>query len=296
MASARRSARQTTASSRNLTPQRRAGGRDRDHRRGSRDADELVYTSDVPLADECGQAGQQREAIVEPTSTCSTSPDLFWTQTRRGAPSRPVTVTLSGPFTYPRADARDASSNVMVGAAVVALVVVVIAVGAHRRAADQPDPAADARRAGAAGGPPRRARAREAARIAGVAELADAFNAMAERLQESIDFISARPRPQPRLPGRCVPRAAHPDRGAADLQRAAARGSRRRTRRRATSSSSRAASRSSGSTGWPPTCSSCPSSIRAWSLLDLRPDDLRAVVENAVQQAQPVAERKGMTS
>ena len=29
-------------------------------------------------------------------------------------------------------------------------------------------------------------------------------------------------------------------------------------------------------------------------LLDLRPDDLRAVVENAVQQAQPSAERKGV--
>ena len=29
-------------------------------------------------------------------------------------------------------------------------------------------------------------------------------------------------------------------------------------------------------------------------LLDLRPDDLRAVVENAIQQAQPSAERKGV--
>ena len=51
---------------------------------------------------------------------------------------------------------------------------------------------------------------------------------------------------------------------------------------------SRAASRSSGSTGWPPTCSSCPSSTPGLvGAATCATEDLRAVVENAVEQASP---------
>ena len=56
------------------------------------------------------------------------------------------------------------------------------------------------------------------------------------------------------------------------------------TRRPAPSSSSRAASRSNASTGSPRTCSSSRSWTPGLVLLDLRPDDLRAAVESAVEQ------------
>ena len=74
-----------------------------------------------------------------------------------------------------------------------------------------------------------------------------------------------RPRPEPRLPGRRVARAADPDRGPADVERAAQRDGRRRPATRGPSSSRRAASSSSGSTGWPRTCSSSRSSTRGSS-------------------------------
>ena len=74
-----------------------------------------------------------------------------------------------------------------------------------------------------------------------------------------------RPRPEPRLPGRRLARAADAARGPADVQRAAHARAPATTRTRAPSSSSRAASRSSGSTGWPRTCSSSRSSTRASS-------------------------------
>ena len=74
-----------------------------------------------------------------------------------------------------------------------------------------------------------------------------------------------RPRPEPRLPGRRLARAADADRRPADVQRAAAGAGRRATRRPAPSSSSRAASSSSASTGWPRTCSSSRSSTPASS-------------------------------
>ncbi len=101
-------------------------------------------------------------------------------------------------------------------------------------------------------------------------------------------------RPEPRLPGRRVPRAAHADRGDADVQRAAPGGRRRTTRPRGPSSSSRAASSSSGSIGWPRTCSSCRSSTRASSCSTCGPDDLRTAVESAVEQAEPTADRRGI--
>ena len=74
-----------------------------------------------------------------------------------------------------------------------------------------------------------------------------------------------RPRPEPRLPGRRLARAADAAGRPADVQRAARRRAPPTTPRHAPSSSSRAASRSSGSTGWPRTCSSSRSSIPGWS-------------------------------
>ena len=98
-----------------------------------------------------------------------------------------------------------------------------------------------------------------------IAELAVQFNAMADRLEESVEIIRRDRDREPRLPGRRLARAAHAARRAADVQRAAQAGRPATTRKRAPSSSSRAASRSTGSTGSPRTCSSSRSSTRGWS-------------------------------
>ena len=98
-----------------------------------------------------------------------------------------------------------------------------------------------------------------------MAELAVQFNAMADRLQESVEIIRRdRDRSRDFLADVShelrTPLAAL--RTFNELLDARAPAT---TPRHAPSSSSRAASRSSGSTGWPRTCSSCRSSIRAWS-------------------------------
>ena len=103
-----------------------------------------------------------------------------------------------------------------------------------------------------------------------------------------------RSRPEPRLPGGRLARAANAARRAAHVQRAARARVLTPTRRRGPSSSSRAASRSSGSTGWPRTCSSSRSSTSGLVLLDLRPDDLRAAVESAVEQSTAAARKRGI--
>ena len=66
------------------------------------------------------------------------------------------------------------------------------------------------------------------------------------------------------------------------------------TPRRAPSSSSRAASRSSGSTGWPRTCSSCRSSIRGSSCSTCGRTTCGRRSRSAVEQSSAAAERRGI--
>ena len=108
---------------------------------------------------------------------------------------------------------------------------------------------------------------------------------MAERLQESIDIISADRDRSRDVRGRRVPRAAHARSPRCARSTSCCRRAPPRTPRRATSSWSRADARSNGSTGWPRTCWSMSKLDSGLVSLDLRPDDLRAVVESAVQQA-----------
>ena len=113
--------------------------------------------------------------------------------------------------------------------------------------------------------------------------------------RSSIEFIRARPRPQPRLPGRRVatscarrsPRCA-PSTSCWPRRQGCRRGDAQRVPR-----AEPPADRAPGLAGDQPP-GAVQARIRAWSLLDLRPDDLRAVVENAVHQAEPNAERKGV--
>ena len=171
-------------------------------------------------------------------------------------------------------------------------------VGGHGPPVHEPAPTAD--RGGAARWPKATLAAasrsdRSAPGSSEIAELAIQFNAMADRVEESVEIIR-RDRDRSRDFLADVSHELRTPAGRpADLQRPAQGAGRRRSGRRGPSSSSRAGSRSSGSTGSPRTCSSSRSSTPGLVLLDLRPDDLRAAVETAVEQSTAAARKRGIT-
>ena len=91
------------------------------------------------------------------------------------------------------------------------------------------------------------------------------FNQMADRLEQSVVDHPPRPRLQPRLPGRREPRAPDADRGDAHVRRAAPGPGRPGPGGPLRVPRTRPPSSSTGSTGWPRTCSSSRSSTRASS-------------------------------
>ena len=250
---------------------------------------EIAYRLHVPLPDEFGQAGQQREDIsfTDPL----TFSDTFWSQAGAAAPLRLVTITLSQPFTY-RAQTLETIVSVMTISALIALIVAVIASIVLAERLTQPirrltgaarelsEGNLDVRVAPPPGSPE-------------MSELTAAFNAMADRLQQSIEFISRdRDRGRDFLADVShelrTPIAALrtfnellSDGAVADPA----------TRREFLDQSRQQIER----LDWLATNLLELSKLESGLvLLDLRPDDLRAVVENAVQQAQPSADRKGV--
>ena len=131
------------------------------------------------------------------------------------------------------------------------------------RPPDQPHPAPHARvaraRRGRPGLPRRRGGGRRLARDRRAGHDVQPHGRPPDRVDRP---HPPRPRPEPRLPGRREPRAAHAHRRPAHVQRAAPGGRRRGSPGTRASSWRRAASRSSASTGWRPTCWSSPSSTR----------------------------------
>ena len=257
---------------------------DRDH------PNDIVYRLDVLLPDSFGDPGEQREDLS--ASQPIDIPDLFWSQQPAGAPVRPVTVTLSDPFTY-RAQTLQTIVGVMIVAALIALIAaVIISILIADRlshpirrlttaARDLSEGHLDVR-VGQEGSTPE------------VSELTQAFNAMAERLESSIEIIR-RDRDRSRD---FLADVSHELRtpiaalrtfnelmgeGAVDDED---------TRREFIEQSRQQIER----LDWLATnlleLSKLDSGL---VLLDLRPDDLRAVVESAVAQAQPSAQRKGVS-
>ena len=251
--------------------------------------DDIAYRLDVPLSDEFGQPGQQREPIS--SSTPINIPDTFWSQAGAGAPQRLVTVTLSQPFTY-RVQTLETIVSVMTVSALIALFVAIVASVILAERLTQPirrltgaarelsEGKLDVRVPPPSGSPE-------------MGELTAAFNTMAERLQQSIEFISRdRDRGRDFLADVShelrTPIAAlrtfnelMADGDAVDVP----------TRHEFIEQSRQQIER----LDWLATnlleLSKLDSGLL---LLDLRPDDLRAVVESSVQQAQPSAERKGV--
>jgi signal transduction histidine kinase len=252
--------------------------------------EEPVYELRKPLRDDAGQPGQTREELVE--TRRFTVPDVYYSEDPGTAPQREVTVTLSRPFTY-REQTVTTLVNVMAGAAVAALGASIIAAVLLAQWLTSPvRRLTQASRALAAG----RLDVRVPERQFGspeLAELAHSFNDMAERLEESIDIISA-DRDRSRA---FVADVSHELRtpiaalrtfnellqeGAADDPA---------TREEFLEQSRHQIER----LDWLATNLLEQSKLDSGLVsLDLRPDDLRAVVESAIQQAQPVAARKGV--
>jgi two-component system, OmpR family, sensor histidine kinase BaeS len=251
-----------------------------------------VYAVTVPLADSAGASGQQREPLTA-TSDAVDVADTWWTASPAGAPTRVITATLSNPFTD-RAQTIGTIANVLLGAATLALLVAIVAsVLLAQRLTIPIHRLTRASRALAEGQLDSRV-AVSPHESSEVAELAGAFNNMAERLQESIDVISQdRDRSRAFLADVShelrTPIAAL--RTFNELLQGGA-GDDTLTRTEFLGQSARQIDRLE----WLATnlldISKLDSGLVA---LDLRPDDLRTAVENAVEQAQPVADRKGVT-
>jgi signal transduction histidine kinase len=210
----------------------------------------------------------------------------------RGAEERLITVTLSNPFTS-REQTTATIASVLIVAAVIALVVAAIAALLLTRWLTRPvRQLTSASRALAEG----RLDARVPVPDAGspeLAELGNAFNNMADRLQESIHVISddrdrsrefvADVSHELRTPIAALRTFNELLRDGAAEDPA--------TREEFLDQSAKQLDR----LDWLATnlleLSKLDSGLVA---LDLRPDDLRAVVENAIQQAEPVAARKGV--
>jgi len=251
--------------------------------------DDLAYRLFVPLPDEFGAPGQQREDLS--SSLTFDIPDLFWTQAgEAAAPNRLVTVELSRPFTY-RALTLETIVGLMSVAAILALVVAVVTsiifadrltnplrrlTGAARALSEGE---LDVRVAAPTGAPE-------------VRELTAAFNAMAERLQGSIEFIR-RDRDRSR---EFLADVSHelrtPIAALRTFNELLAEGTVDETTRSEFLDQSR---QQIERLDWLAMnlleLSKLDSGL---VLLDLRPDDLRAVVESAVAQAQPSARRRGV--
>jgi signal transduction histidine kinase len=253
-------------------------------------ARQIAYRLHVPLPDEAGQPGQQREDISV-TDLPLVFPDTFWSQAGAAAPLRLVTITLSRPFTY-RAQTLETIVSVMTASAIIALIVAVIASIVLAARLTQPI----RRLTGAArelSEGQLDVRVRPPTGSPEMSELTAAFNVMADRLQQSIEFISRdRDRGRDFLADVShelrTPIAALrtfnellSDGTVADAA----------TRQEFLEQSRQQIER----LDWLATnlleLSKLDSGL---VLLDLRPDDLRAVIESAVQQAQPSAERKGL--
>jgi signal transduction histidine kinase len=251
--------------------------------------EQVTYELDVPVPDSIGLPGQQREDLDY--SITVEIRDDYWSQSGAAAPLRLVTVRLSRPFTY-RAQTLTRIVDVMSVTAVIALIVAIVTSILIADRLSHPI----RRLTGAARGLSEGHLDVRVTRPAGspeVRELTSAFNTMAERLEDSIEFIR-RDRDRSRD---FLADVSHelrtPIAALRTFNELFSDGAVRdeATRREFLDQSRQQIER----LDWLSTnlleLSKLDSGL---VLLDLRPDDLRAIVESSVQQAMPSAERKGV--
>ena len=149
--------------------------------------EDAVWELDVSYPDDAGEAGQSRDPTLTATSTAGVD-DLWWSAT--APPVRELSVTLSNPFTSLE-QTTATITRVLLNAALVSLFVALLVALVLAQWLVRPlrrltvtsrllaEGHLDARVTTPANSPPE------------VQELSEAFNDMAERLQESVSIISA---------------------------------------------------------------------------------------------------------
>ncbi len=252
---------------------------------------EAAYQLSVLLPDSAGKPGQQREPLTATSNAIQLS-DVYWKSNATVAPLRVITATLSNPFTN-RAQTTSTIGSVLIGVALLALMVAIVASLLLAQRLTNPIRRLETAARSLADGHLDSRVTISATETTEIAELAGAFNNMADGLQESIDVISQdRDRSRAFLADVShelrTPIAAL--RTFNELLQAGA-GEDTRTRTEFLQQSGRQIDRLE----WLATnlleLSKLDSGLVA---LDLRPDDLRTAVENAMEQAQPVADAKGV--
>ncbi len=254
------------------------------------DPTDIAYRLAVQLPDSYAASGQQREDLS--ASSQFTVEDQFWSQLPSGAPVYLVTVTLSEPFTF-RAQTLEQSVGALIVAALIALIAAVaISILIADRLSHPIRRLTTAARDLSEGHLD--VRVSQEGSTPEVSELTQAFNAMAERLESSIAIIR-RDRDRSR---EFLADVSHelrtPIAALRTFNELLEEGTvtDEDTRREFIEQSRQQIER----LDWLSTnlleLSKLDSGL---VLLDLRPDDLRAVVESAVAQAQPSAQRKGLT-
>jgi signal transduction histidine kinase len=254
---------------------------------------EPIYQASAPLsqarAAEFEDEGQRRETLSQVGNPYEIE-DRFWSQSPGGAPSRVVTVTVSNPYTA-RQQTLETIVSVLGVAAVIAMLAAVIAsILIADRLSNPIRRLTSAARELSEGKLDTRVPPPGDSREMG--ELTMAFNSMAERVQEAIEYIRRdRDRSRDFLADVShelrTPIAAmrtfnelmsdgHVDEA---------------TRREFLEQTRQQIERLDWLAQNLLELSKLESGLVS---LDLRPDDLRAVVESAVQQAQPSADRKGV--
>jgi two-component system sensor histidine kinase BaeS len=251
-----------------------------------------VSTWDVPLTGTAPEPGQARDAIIASTTTFTVR-DPWWSQTAGTAPERVFALRLSQPYTYRLQTIGNLVGVLLIAASAALLVAVVVSAVIADRLTVPIRRLTRASRALGEGDFTARVEERDDG-APEVAELAHAFNRMAERLEESVTFIRMdRDRSRDFLADVShelrTPIAALRtfnellSEGAADEPA---------TRDEFLVQSQQQIDR----LDWLSTnlleLSKLDSGLVA---LDLRPEDLRAVVEGALAQAEPAARRKAVT-
>lgn len=259
------------------------------------DADQpadVAFSLTVPVGDEVAQPGQQREELstVDRPFTLRI-PDLFWSASDAAAPIRLLTVSLSNPYSY-RAQTIETLISVMGVAGIIALMVAVIAsILIADRLSNPIRRLTSAARELSEGHLDTRVTPPSTSRE--MNELAAAFNSMAERVQASMEYIR-RDRDRSRD---FLADVSHelktPIAALRTFNELLAEGQvpDEATQREFFEQSRQQIERLDWLAQNLLELSKLDSGL---VLLDLRPDDLRAMVESAVQQAQPAADRRGV--
>ena len=240
-------------------------------------------TFEIPLSSP-PKRGQAREAMSATSATASSSGGFFtpWA----------IQIALSNPYTY-RASTLTAVTGLFIVVGIVAFIVSLAVAAFLARRFTTPlrrltTAARDLEQGELGSRVPTRLALTGAIEIS---ELSRQFNAMADRLEQSVSIIRRdrdRIGPWQACRTSCGPRSRRPD-----VERAPQRDGRRRSRHprripRIESSATRAP-RPAGPE--PARASKLDSGL---VLLDLRPDDLQAAVESSIEQAQSTHRRRGV--